>query len=724
MSPVPRLRPAVVAAAAFAALALAGLAGAPAPAVAAAAPPAPEFQVPHPVTRTLGNGLVVQVFEDRRLPTVHYRLLVRAGARDEVAAKAGLAALTAAVMRQGTTAMGAQELSARIDYVGGVLSVDADRDFTIASAQVRAADRDLALTLLADVALRPAFAEEEVARMRSQTQAAIRQSRDDPATVADDHLVALVHGAHPYARAVAGDEQSVGGLTRDDLVAFHRAYWRPNNAVLAVAGDVTATDVFAAVERAFGGWEAGDVPQPPEAPPAALGASRVRLLDKPDLSQSQVRMGYVGPPRATPDYFPLQVMNYILGGGGFASRMVAEVRAKAGLTYDVGTRFSYGADRGTFALSTFTKNESVKQALDLALGVIRRFRDEGPTPDELAKAKAFFLGAFPFGFQTPGDVAEQWLRAGYYGLGDDYFDRYRERVRAVTAEDVRRVAGAYLRTEPAIFVVVGRAEEVAAQLAGYGAAETLAFTARTGAIPEVAQVPPPPLTPATPQSRQQAAAVVAKALKAHGGAAVVQGVKSWRTRGTVTLFMGQMSLEGEAAEYVQAPARRRLEMSVMGQPIVQVSDGDTAWAVMNGAPMAMTPEQVEDMRAGAYASPLRLLQTLAAPQADLRYAGRVPFGSREAESVEWVRPGGRPAKVYFDGAGGELLALEQLELAPSGSGWVPVQRAYGDYRTVSRVRYPYKVIVYSNGAKMVETTLSEVVLDPTFPAELFRRPGH
>jgi hypothetical protein len=145
---------------------------------------------------------------------------------------------------------------------------------------------------------------------------------------------------------------------------------------------------------------------------------------------------------------------------------------------------------------------------------------------------------------------------------------------------------------------------------------------------------------------------------------------------------------------------------------------------MNGAPMAMTPEQADDMRAGAYASPVRLLQSLAAPEADIRYAGRVPFGSKEAEAVEWVRPGVRLAKVYFDGASGELLALAQPELAPSGAGWVPVQRAYGDYRTVSKVRYPYKVIVYSSGAKMVETTLSEVVLNPTFPAELFRRPGH
>ncbi len=715
-APLPAALALLIAAAAWLAVAL--------PAAAAPPPPAPEFRVPRPVSRTLANGLVVQVFEDHRLPAVHYRLLVKAGARDEPAAKAGEAALAAAVMRQGTATLSAQELSAKIDYVGGSLSIDADRDYTMAAAEVRTPDRDLALTLLADVAMRPAFAEEEVGRMRSQTQAAIRQSRDDPGTVADDHLVALIHGRHPYARAVAGDEQSVGGLTRDDLIAFHRTYWRPNNTVLAVAGDVTAAEVFAAAERAFGAWEPGDVPVPAEAAPAEMTASRVRLLDKPDLSQSQIRMGYVGPPRSTPDYFPLLLMNYVLGGGGFASRLVSEVRAKAGLTYDVDTRWNFGADRGTFAFSTFTKNESVKQALDLALEVISRFRDQGPTPDELAKAKAFYLGVFPFGFQTPGDVAEQWLRAGFYDLGDDYFDRYRERVRAVTAEDVRRVAGAYLRTAPANFVVVGRAETVAPQLSDFGAAETLAFTARTGAIPEVAQVPPPALAPATPESRQQAAAVVGKALRAHGGAAVLKAIRGWRTRGTVTLAMGQMSLDGEAAEYVQLPARRRVEMLVMGKPMVQVTDDDTAWVVMNGEPMRISAEQVEDMRAGAYANPVQLLRALAEPQADIRYVGRLPFASQEAEAVEWVRAGGRAARVYFDAASGELMALEQPELSPTGVDWVPVQRAYGDYRLVGKVRYPYRVIVYSSGVKMVETALTEIEFNPTLGAELFRRPGH
>jgi hypothetical protein len=400
------------------------------------------------------------------------------------------------------------------------------------------------------------------------------------------------------------------------------------------------------------------------------------------------------------------------------------VRAKAGLTYDVDTRWTFGLDRGTFAFSTFTKNESVKQALDLALEVIGRFRDQGPTADELAKAKAYFLGTFPFGFQTPGDVAAQWLRAGFYGLGDDYFDRYKERVRAVTAEDVRRVAQTYLRTSPADFVVVGRAADVAPQLTGFGQAETLAFTARTGAIPAVAQQPPAALAPATPESRKQAAALVAAAVKAHGGAAALKAVRNWRTRGSITLTLGQMSLDGETAEYVELPSRRRMEMTIMGQPVVQVMDGDTAWAVMNGAPQPMSPDQVEAMRAGGFSNPVRLLLALSDPQADIRYAGRVPFSARTAETIEWLRPGGRPAKVYFDAASGDLLALEQPELSPAGADWVPVQRAFGDYRTVGKLRYPYRVIVYSNGAKMVETALSQVEFNVTIPAGLFRRQGH
>jgi zinc protease len=727
-------KPAAALAAALAPLWALALA-APAPAAAAEAKPAArEFQVPHPQSRTLANGLVVHVFENHRLPTVYYRLLVRAGSANESAEKAGLAALTAAAMRQGTQSLSAQEVSEKIDNVGGELSVSAERDYSLAEAQARTSDADLALTLLAEMVVHPALAPAEVARMRSQTQASIRQSRDDPGTVADEHLAALIHGPHPYARPTDGDEQSVGGLTVEDVTTFHATYWRPNNAVLAVAGDVSADQVFAAVEKAFGDWQQGEIPPNPDVQSPTLTASRVRILDKPDLTQAQIRMGYVGLPRDTPDYFPVLLMNYVLGGGGFSSRLVAEVRAKAGLTYDVETSWAYGRDPGSFVLSTFTKNESVKSALDLTLGVVRRFREEGPTADELAHAKAFYLGAFPFGFETPGALAVQWLRAEYYGLGEDYFDRYRERVRAVTGADVKRVAQAYLRTEPAVFVVVGNAAEVAGQLTSFGQPETLAFTAPTGAIPEVSQTVPEAIAPDTPESRQQAAALVEKAVRAHGGLAAFRAVRDWATRGAVSLVMGDQSLDGQTAEYAQMPGRRRMEMTVMGRSMVQVVDGDRAWAAEDGQAHDLGRDQVEAMRVGSYGNIVRLFLALSDSAADLRYAGPHAFAGRPTEEVEWVRPGGKPARVYFDAGTGQLVGLEQPEVSPGGAGWVPVQRVFGDYRQVSGIRlprksasatilYPYRVTVYAGGTKAVETTLSDVQLNTGVATALFRRPG-
>jgi len=337
---------------------------APASGWAAKAPQTPEYKVPHPVTRTLPNGLVVHVFEDHTLPAVYYRMLIRTGASNEPAEKSGLASLTADVMRKGTDAMTSLELAEKIDFLGADLEASADRDFSMLVGQARTQDKDVILGLMADVALRPAFAADEVDRAKSQAQAAIRQSRDDPGTVADEHLAALVHGSHPYARPVSGDEHSVGGLTRQDLVDFHDRYWRPNNAVLAVAGDVNPEEAFAAVEKAFGSWQKKDVPPRPTVPDPDLQGNRVRLLNKPDLTQSQVRIGYLGLPRTTPDYYPVQLMNYIIGGGGFASRLTAEVRSKMGLTYDISSGFTYGVDPGTFVIDTFTKNATVKQAID------------------------------------------------------------------------------------------------------------------------------------------------------------------------------------------------------------------------------------------------------------------------------------------------------------------------------------------------------------------------
>ena len=690
----------------------------------AAEAPATEYRVPRPVSRTLPNGLVVHVFEDHDLPSVYFRLLVKTGASSETADKSGLAALTAEVMRKGTTTLSAQQLAQKIDFVGADLEISADRDFSQAVAQARIQDRDLVLGLLADVVEHPTFAADEVGRAKSQTQAAILQSRDNPSTIADEHFAALVHGAHPYARPVSGDEKSVGGLKGEDLIAFHRAYWRPNNAVLAVAGDVRADDVFAAVEKAFGGWERADVPARPPVASPELNGTRVRLLNKPDLTQSQVRIGYVGLPRTTPDYFAVQLMNYILGGGGFASRLTAEVRAKQGLTYDVSTSWSYGVDPGTFEIETFTKNATVQQAIDATFAVVKQYRDLGPTADELAKAKSFYLGAFPFLFQSPGDVARQWLVAEFYGLGDDYFEKYRERMRAVTVEDVKRVAQKYLRTEPVVIVVAGRADSVQAQLASFGPVEKKDFLSPTGAIPDVAPAAPSLTAPASPESRAKAAAVVAKAVKAHGGLAALTAVRDWHTRGNLSINVGPGNLEGQFSETVELPSKRRMEMAVMGQTMVQVLDGDSAWASAGGRQVPVSADQLSAMKIGTYSNPVRLLTALSNPKADIRYAGADTALGKTVEIVEWSTPEGKPVRVFVDAATGLLVLLEQSELSPLGTGWVPVRRVYQDYRQAGRVRFPFQTTVYANGEFAAQQSLSDVKWNPGAPPSLFMRPSH
>ena len=677
------------------------------------------FQVPKPVSRTLPNGLVVHVFEDHDLPTVYYRMLVRAGSLQDSPDKAGLANLTALVMRQGTQSRTAPELSQQIDFVGGQLYLQTDRDYTMAGAQARRSDRQLVLELLADVIQRPAFSAEEVGRQKSQLQAAITQSLDDPETVVENHFLALVHGAHPYARPVIGDEHSVGGLTREDLVRFHETYYRPNNAILVVAGDVNAAEEFTAIEKALGGWSRAEIPPRTPADQPALERNRVRLIDRDDLVQSQIRIGYVGLPRENPDYFPMLVANYILGGGGFASRMMAEVRSRAGLTYDAATLWSYGLEPGTFTISTFTKNESVKDAIDLMLGVVRKFRDQGATAAELEQAKAYFVGAFPFGLQTPGLVAESWLRTQFYGLGEDYLQRYRERVQAVTAADVKRVSQQHLRTEPVVIAVIGKAAVVDTQLVAFGDAERVPFTARTGAIPEVEPEKPAAIAPATPESKKKAADVIAKAVKAHGGTAALRAIRDWRAQGAIQLTMGGQQLEGEFSEIAAMPARRRMEMKVLGQSLVQVLNGETGFSIAGGQTVPMEGEQLEAMRMGGFSHPVRLLLVLVDPTSDVRYVGERESFGKEVEVVEWIRADGRPAQVGFDEDTGLLFVLEQPEVSQMGGSWTPVQRVYEDDRLDGKIQFPHKVTVWSGGEKAVEQSLASVQWNVGVDPKLF-----
>jgi zinc protease len=401
----------------------------------------------------LGNGMVLLVAEQRAVPIVTVSLLLRAGAVLDPPGKPGVANLVAQVMTQGTKTRTAPQISEAIEFIGGSLSVDAGQELCTISLSVLSKDLDTGLDLLADVLLNPVFNQADVQRKINEVVAGIKRDQEDPGTVSSQAFMALVYGRHPFGRPVEGTEQSVPTITRDDLVKFHADYFRPDKAILAVVSDVSAANLKSRLQARLGAWRRGGPTIAPPPAPAPLTQRVVKTIQR-QVTQSSINLGHLGITRDNPDYYAVQVMNYLLGGG-FSSYLVAAIRDEKGWAYDVGSYFSAAKLAGDFSVSMQTKNEVAQDAIDLALVEIKRIREQPVSEQDLKDAKAYLTGSFPLRLDTSRKIVGILASIEYYGLGLDYVDQYVARINAVTAADIQRVAQKYLDPDKYALAVVG-----------------------------------------------------------------------------------------------------------------------------------------------------------------------------------------------------------------------------------------------------------------------------
>jgi zinc protease len=401
----------------------------------------------------LGNGMILLVAEQRAVPIVTVSMLLQAGAVLDPPDKPGVANLVAQVMTQGTKTRTAPQISEAIEFIGGSLSVEAGQELSTISLSVLSKDLDTGLDLLADVLLNPVFNPADVQRKINEVVAGIKRDLEDPGTVSWQTFLALVYGRHPFGRPVEGTEQSVPTITRDDLVQFHAAHFRPNKAILAVVGDIGVGDLKSRLQARLGAWQPGGPASGPPPAPAPLPQRVVKTIQR-QVTQSSINLGHLGITRDNPDYYAVQIMNYLLGGG-FSSYLVSKIREEKGWAYDVGSYFGAAKLAGDFSVSMQTKNEVAQEAIDEALGLIRRIRDQPVNEQELKDAKAYLTGSFPLRLDTSRKIVGMLASIEYYGLGLDYVEQYPARIQAVTVADVQRVARKYLDPDRYALAVVG-----------------------------------------------------------------------------------------------------------------------------------------------------------------------------------------------------------------------------------------------------------------------------
>jgi zinc protease len=424
------------------------------------------FEFPRHTATKLDNGLTVFVVEDHRQPLVSARLMIPgAGASAHAGAQAGLAAMTAGLLRQGTASRSAQEIAQSIDRVGGSLGASAGPDSMEASVTVITSALETGFELLADIVQRPAFAAEEIERWRRQTLSNLKVAYADPEYLRDIVGERVAYGDHPYGYPLDGFPSTVSAFKREDVFSFYKERYTPSGSYLAIAGDITPEAALALARKHFAAWT-GSATQPAKAP-VLEARRRIIVIDKPDAVQTQFGMVGAGVPRNHPDYLALAVANQIFGAG-FNSRLNLRLRAQEGLTYGAGSSLESARLAGLWNATSFTRTEETAKAINVMLEVVREFRKNPVTPRELAEATSYLSGIFAIQSETAGAVAGRVLTSALYGLPDDYWQTYRDRVRKITAAAVSAAVERHLHPDRLAIVAVGNAGAFAKMLEPLG----------------------------------------------------------------------------------------------------------------------------------------------------------------------------------------------------------------------------------------------------------------
>ncbi|MEN3338434.1 MAG: zinc protease [Acidobacteriota bacterium] len=707
--------------------------------------PARDVSFPPYQMKVLPNGLQVIAVSHHEQPAVSLRLIVRAGGAQDPVSKPGVAYVAAALLDQGTTTKSAQQIATAIDSIGGAIGAGATSDLTSIHAAVMKDSLGVGLDLVAELARSPAFAPEEIERQRQQILSGLKVSYDDPDYLAGVVFDRLVYGVHPYGKPDSGTPESIAAVTRDDLLSFHKRWFGPNNAILAIVGDVSPEEAFAGAERAFGSWNRIDLPEARIDPPPAP-TRRVVIIDRPGAVQTEIRVGNIGLARRHPDYLALDIATKILGGEG-GNRLHRVLRSERQLTYGASADLHALKDTGNLIAETDTRSEKTGEALRIIVDEIARLQRQRVQQRELSDAQEYLTGSFPLTIETPGAIALQVLNAVFYGLDLNELQNYRERVSRITVDDIQRVAQQYLHPDRLTIVMVGDASIVTKQLAavGFDEAERISITDLDLSSPDLRRHASPtagvggiaPVAlhtqakPSVDGTRVHAAGAPAagvrdlidRAVAAKGGLEALRAIRTSRVQATTIVQSAESRTEFASTTFIRYPGAFRSEAQLPGGRLVQVFSAGTAWfedaAGVHDAPPAMA----DQMRGAVQRDLVPLLLALADGKLTARRVEDVVEAGRKLPALEVILPGTFPLTLAFDPDTALVLRARYRVNTGGPDGEARAEESYADYRDVHGVKVAFATEVRREGAPgLVRTLRSYEINVPVDPA-LFVKPS-
>jgi predicted Zn-dependent peptidase len=672
-----------------------------------------QIKVPEPTRFELANGMVVYLVEDHELPTISVSAMVRTGDRWEPVGKAGLASITGAVMRTGGTATRkGDQLDEELDRLGASVETGIGEDSGNATVSVLKEDIDTGLSILADVLQHPAFPPEKIDLAKIQVREGIARRNDDPGSIASREFERVLYGKNS-AYGHIPEYATIDSITQADLIVFHKKFFQPENIILGAWGDFKAEEMRAKIEKALGGWARGGQAKPPvpELEPGARKRAGVYAINKDDVNQSTVYMGFIGGRRNDPDYYALSVANVVLGGG-FSSRLVNHVRSDQGLAYAVGSSWNAGWDRpGIFMAEGGTKSETTVKIVHSIRNEIQKM-SEAVSDDELAKAKDQILKGFAFDFDSTGKIVRRLMTYDYFGYPRDYLQQYQANIQKVTQADVLRVAKQYLKTDELAILVLGKEKDFDQPLATLGQVTPIDIT-----IPKPKQEA---LPGATPESIAKGKALLAATREATGGAAVLK-VKDYTVVGSFVLSMpqGEISLKMEDTQNLSGKMLNKL-VTPMGE-IVQGYDGKVFWAKTPQGVREMPASQKGEVDGSLFRDTFSLLQNFENSALTVQALEAAEVDGKAVEGIAVSDPARKlVVKLYVD-AKTKLLVKKVYTGVLMGPP-AETEEIYSDYREVEGMKVPFKVVFNQGGKKRAEQTTTEMKINPGVAEEAYKKP--
>ena len=730
--------------------------------------------------RALANGMQIITVLHNEQPAVTMRLLVKAGGAQDPAKKRGVATLLGSLLDQGTTTRSAEQIATQIDSLGGLLGAGASDDFTSVNIVVMKDSFGVAMDMLGDIVRNPAFAPEEIDRQKEQAISSQRVNANDPDYVASVLFDRLVYGFHAYGLPGAGTPDTLAAITRQDLQAFHQQYFVPNNMVLAVVGDVTREEAFAAAQRVFGAWPRGEVPPVRGIEPPAP-TRRVIVVDKPDAVQTEIRMGQLAIPRKHADYLAWDLAGKILGGEG-ANRLHRVLRSERGLTYGASAEVGGRKQAGDLVAETDTRTETTGEALRLMIDEFSRLQRQRVSERELADAQAYLAGSFPLTIETPNEIASQVINNVVYELPVEEISTYRERVLAVTPDDIQRVARTYIAPDRLSIVLVGNAKAFVPQLKSVGFAEfelipieqldLMSATLRRESV-RVSNEPPRPAsgiatirtasarrpaylggqvnpgagrgqrpvppeerregvpadqaprTPAAPPAAETAdkgvADLLRRVIEAKGGLAALKGIRTVVADSRTVLQLQQGTLPSTTRTYIVYPDKFRVDAEVNGAQTSQVYNAGKAWVKSPAGVQDAPPPMLAEFAAGVRRDVIPMLIDAAEGRLTARVMpdqkGR---DGRQMHVLEISGPAIDRVRLFIDDQ--MLIAGQAYSRSDPAGRQILTEEVFSDYREVSGVRVPFEAQLLQNGQPILTRTLTNVVLNGPVADTIFVRP--